>query len=97
MINPVKQIYAMYNTDFDIIGEHLGYNSSMVIEEKNDYGLYGTDGNGYITLIRFDDHDKENYILEYDEILGNIIFYIFEINPEIKKIYVMGVVDNLNT
>lgn len=86
MENPVKKKYSMFNSDFNVLGEEMGYEWNLICKEIKNYELYGMDGIGYLYL----DRDELDFYIETYGIMGKIISKIFEMNPEANEIYILN-------
>ncbi|AXH72426.1 MAG: hypothetical protein [Caudoviricetes sp.] len=91
MENPVKQIYAMNNSDFNTIGTRiLDYDWNEVCDELDKNNLSNSVDCGFLNIYRLKNDIKENYISRYGEIVGNIIFVIFSMNKGANEIYILN-------
>lgn len=86
--NPVKIKYTMNNSDINVVGDKLGYDWNEICDEIDKYGCSGQDGDGFIEIFKMT--DKNRFHERYGEILGTILFTIFEMNPLVDSIYVMN-------
>ena len=85
MENPVEIRYTINSSDINGVGVDLGYDWNTICDEVGNRGLHGQDGCGCAYVCK---NTLDGFINYYGDILGHILYKLFEMNPEMNELYI---------